>query len=135
MFPLPMEDIIMKGAQPSAVEYLLNEEARFAGSGIVKKELHATDSLKVVLFSCEKGQALGEHAAPFEATIHVLAGRGEIRLGGTSYRGEPGALYVMPAGLVHSITATERLVFLVTMARGRPGMPDSGGSVPGGPDA
>lgn len=90
---------------------------QFAERGIVSKTLHDSPALKVVLFCFEPGQALSEHAAPFEAVIQVLQGKGKVKLGDQEYEGRPGALYVMPAGLRHAVTAEERFVFLLTMTR------------------
>jgi quercetin dioxygenase-like cupin family protein len=90
---------------------------QFAERGIVSKTLHDSPALKVVLFCFEPGQALSEHTAPFEAVIQVLQGKGKVKLGDEEYEGHPGSLYVMPAGLRHAVTAEERFVFLLTMAR------------------
>lgn len=90
---------------------------QFAERGIVSKTLHESPALKLVLFSFEPGQALSEHTAPFEAVIQVLQGRADVKLGDQVYDATPGALYVMPAGLAHAVTAKERFVFLLTMTR------------------
>ncbi len=95
----------------------LQDSVQFAERGIVSKTLHDSPVLKVVLFCFEPGQALSEHAAPFEAVIQVLEGKGKVKLGEAEYDGRPGCLYVMPAGLPHAVIAEERFVFLLTMAR------------------
>ena len=95
----------------------LQGSIQFAERGIVSKTLHESPAQKLVLFCFEPGQALSEHTAPFEAVIHVLQGKADVKLGGKVYEAAPGALYVMPAGLSHSITAKERFVFLLTMTR------------------
>jgi quercetin dioxygenase-like cupin family protein len=98
----------------------LREQVQFADRGIVSKTLHDSPAMKLVLFCFEPGQALSEHSAPFEAVIQVLEGSADVKLGGEVYDARPGALYAMPAGLPHSVTAKERFVFLLTMVRGRP---------------
>ncbi len=90
---------------------------QFADRGIVSKTIHESPSLKLVLFCFEPRQALSEHTAPFEAVIQVLQGSAEVKLGGELFQATPGALYVMPAGLAHAVTAKERLVFLLAMTR------------------
>jgi len=95
----------------------LQGSVQFAERGIVSKTLHESPAQKLVLFCFEPGQALSEHTAPFEAVIHVLQGRADIKLGDKVYDATPGALYVMPAGLLHAVTAKERFVFLLTMTR------------------
>lgn len=95
----------------------LKDSVQFAERGIVSKTLHDSPVLKVVLFCFEPGQALSEHTAPFEAVIQVIEGKGKVKLGETEHDGRPGCLFVMPAGLRHAVTAEERFVFLLTMAR------------------
>jgi len=95
----------------------LRAAIQFAESGIVSKTLYQSPALKLVLFCFEPGQALSEHTAPFEAVVLVLEGSGDLQLGGTVHEAKAGALFVMPAGLNHAITARERLVFLLTMVK------------------
>ena len=95
----------------------LPELVQYAEKGIVSKTVFESQGLKLVHFTFEKGQALSEHAAPFEAIIHVLEGKGTVRLGGVDYDASPGALYVMPANLPHGLKAEERFVFLLTMVK------------------
>jgi len=95
----------------------LNASVQFAERGIVSKTLYESPAQKLVLFCFEPGQALSEHTAPFEAVIHVLQGKADVKLGDEVYEATPGALYVMPAGLSHAVTAKERFVFLLTMTR------------------
>jgi quercetin dioxygenase-like cupin family protein len=95
----------------------LTESVQFAEKGIVSKTLHDSPALKLVLMCFEPGQGLSEHTAPFEAVIHVLQGSADVRLGDQTYDAKPGALYVMPAGLAHAVSAKERFVFLLTMTR------------------
>lgn len=90
---------------------------QFAQRGIVSKTVHESPTLKMVLFCFEPGQALSEHAAPFEAVIHVLQGSADIMLGGEMFEGKPGSVFVMPEGLTHALTAREQFVFLLSMVR------------------
>jgi quercetin dioxygenase-like cupin family protein len=108
-----MSDI--SSLQPTIAD--LENLVQFAERGIVSKTLFESPVLKLVLFCFEPGQALSEHTAPFEAVIHVLQGKADIKLGDKIYDAAPGALYVMPSGLNHAVTAKERFVFLLTMTR------------------
>ena len=101
--------------KPAAFD--ISKLIQFADRGIVSKTIHESPSLKLVLFCFEPGQALSEHTAPFEAIIQVLQGSAEVKLGGELFQAGPGSLYVMPAGLLHAVTAKERFVFLLTMTR------------------
>ncbi len=102
--------------KPTVVE--LSKLVQFAERGIVSKTVFESPSLKLVHFSFEPGQALSEHSAPFDAVIHVLEGSATVKLGGVDHDARPGALYVMPAGLPHALTAKEKFVFLLTMVKG-----------------
>jgi len=105
-------------AQPlEAASTDLNALVQFAQRGIVSKTVYESPALKMVLFCFEPGQALSEHAAPFEAVIHVLQGSADIMLGGKMFEGKPGSLFVMPEGLTHALTAKEPFVFLLSMVR------------------
>ena len=95
----------------------LESSFQFAERGIVSKTIHESPVVKILLMCFEPGQALSEHTAPFEAVIHVLMGSADIKLGTETFGAKPGALYVMPAGLIHAVTAKERFVFLLTMIR------------------
>lgn len=95
----------------------LDSSFQFAERGIVSKTLHESPAVKILLMCFEPGQSLSEHAAPFEAVIHVLLGSAEVKLGTETFDAKPGSLYVMPAGLPHAVMAKERFVFLLTMIR------------------
>jgi quercetin dioxygenase-like cupin family protein len=95
----------------------LSAMTQFASKGIVSKTIHDSPALKLVLFCFEEGQVMSEHTAPFEAVIHVLEGSAAVTLGGVEHSAAPGALYVMPEGLTHAISAKERFVFLLTLVK------------------
>ena len=95
----------------------LDSMFQFADRGIVSKTIHESATSKIILMCFEPGQALSEHQAPFDAVIQVLQGSADFKLGDKVHDAKPGALYVMPAGLVHAVTAKERFVFLLTMIR------------------
>jgi quercetin dioxygenase-like cupin family protein len=95
----------------------LESSFQFAERGIVSKTLHESQTSKIVLMCFEPGQALSEHTSPFEAVIQVLQGRADFKLGDKVHDAKAGALYVMPVGLTHAVTAKERFVFLLTMIR------------------
>ncbi|MEW6757062.1 MAG: cupin domain-containing protein [Acidobacteriota bacterium] len=98
----------------------LSRQIQFAERGIVSKTLYDSPALKLVLFCFEEGQTLSEHTAPFEAVIHVVEGKATVRLGDEDHEASPGALYVMPKGLVHAVKASGRFVFLLTLVKERP---------------
>lgn len=97
----------------------LKESVEFAKDGIVSKTLIDIKEVKYVLFCFEKGQKLSKHTAPFAAGILVLEGKGKFLLGSKVYAGKEGSFFHMPPGLIHAVTAEERLVFLLVMVKSK----------------
>ncbi|MFQ5762846.1 MAG: cupin domain-containing protein [Candidatus Bathyarchaeia archaeon] len=93
----------------------LDTLVEFAQDGIVSKTLVNKPHGKIVLFCMASGQTLSEHTASVPATIHILHGKGEIKLGGQQYPAKPNAVFHMPAKLRHAVRSDENLVFLLTM--------------------
>jgi quercetin dioxygenase-like cupin family protein len=72
--------------------------------------------LTVVLTALRRGAVLREHRAPSPATVHVLSGRMDFRLGERSIDLGPGDVIAMEAGLPHAAEAREDTTFLLTLA-------------------
>ena len=89
----------------------------FAKEGIVSKTVADKPHAKIILFSMAAGQYLWEHTASMPAVIHVLRGKGEVKLGRKWHPVKPGAWIHMRTGLDHAVKAAEDLVFLVTLFR------------------
>ena len=87
----------------------------FASDGIVSKTVIDKACGKVVLLCMSSGQSLSEHTASSPATVHVLQGRGEFRLGEEVHTVKPGTWLYMPANLQHVVKAEESLVFVLTL--------------------
>ena len=88
------------------------QEGAIVSRAILKK---ATGS--VTLFAFDGGQGLSEHTAPFDALVHVLEGRAEVRIGGEATVLGAGEAILMPAGVPHAVSAPERFKMLLTMIR------------------
>lgn len=101
--------------KPVAVD--LEAAVEFAADGIVSKTLLEQPGCKVILFCMATGQSLSEHTASCPAAIHVLKGKGVVRLGRKSHQARPGSWYYMPKGLLHALRADEDFVFLLTLFR------------------
>jgi quercetin dioxygenase-like cupin family protein len=95
----------------------LEAMVQIAEGGIVSKSIVENERHKIILFCLAPGQELSEHTASVPASLHVLRGRGTVRLGDEEHRTHPGSLYYMPAGLRHAVLAEGELVFLLTMFR------------------
>jgi nitric oxide dioxygenase len=100
---------------PKAVNVNLEDMIEFAKDGIVSKVLVKTVGQEVSLFCMSAGQSLSPHRSSFPAIIHVLRGIGEVSLSRERYEAKANAWFYMPANLIHSVEATENLVFLLTL--------------------
>ena len=103
----------------NAIVVNLDEMVEFAREGIVSKTVADKPHAKFVLFSMAAGQYLSEHTASMPATIHVLRGTGEVKLGRRWHKVAPGAWIHMRTGLGHAVKAKDGLVFLVTLFRAK----------------
>ena len=66
------------------VSFVFNNEVEYSANSIVSKTIIKKDSGNVSLFAFDKGEALSEHTAPFDALIQVVDGKAEIIIGGDS---------------------------------------------------
>ncbi len=89
----------------------------YAEGAIVSKTVLKKETGNISLFAFDKGEALSEHTAPFDALIQVVDGKGEIIIGGKPYLLESGQSIIMPAGIPHSVKAAERFKMVLTMIK------------------
>ncbi|MBK9389844.1 MAG: cupin domain-containing protein [Bacteroidetes bacterium] len=97
--------------------FTFNGSVEYANGGIVSKTVLKKQTGNISLFSFDKGEALSEHTAPFDAMIQVVDGKGEITIGGTPYIVEAGETIIMPANISHSVKAIEKFKMVLTMIR------------------
>ena len=97
--------------------FSFNESIEYSDGGIVSKTVLKKQTGNISLFSFDKGEALSEHTAPFDAMIQVVDGRGEIIIGGKSFFLEKGQSIIMPANITHAVKAVERFKMVLTMIK------------------
>src|SRR5665647_1361607 len=85
--------------------FSFNESIDYADGAIVSKTVLKKQTGNISLFSFDKGEALSEHTAPFDALIDVVDGRGEIIIGGKSFFLKAGQSIIMPANIPHAVKA------------------------------
>jgi len=73
----------------------------------------------VTLFAFDEGQGLSEHAAPFDALVHVIDGEADVTLSGKALRLRSGEMAILPANRPHALRASKRFKMLLTMIRSR----------------
>jgi quercetin dioxygenase-like cupin family protein len=102
-----------------AKQFNFNESIEYSEGGIVSKTVMKKETGNVSLFSFDKGEALSEHTAPFDAMVQVVDGRGEIVINGESFILETGQCIIMPANITHAVKAVEKFKMVLTMIRSK----------------
>ena len=93
----------------------LSELIDYSDGGIISKQVLKNNAGNISLFSFDKGQALSEHTAPFDAMVQVLDGEAEIKIGGSPVLLKRGETIIMPAHIPHALYAIGRFKMLLTM--------------------
>ena len=97
--------------------FSFNDSVGYSEGGIVSKTVLKKETGNISLFSFDKGEALSEHTAPFDAMIQVVDGKGEIIIGGISNLLETGQTIIMPANIPHAVKAVEKFKMVLTMIK------------------
>lgn len=97
--------------------FSFNESVDYSEGGIVSKTVLKKETGNISLFSFDKGEALSEHTAPFDAMITVVDGKGEVIIGGKSFILESGQNIIMPANIAHAVNAVEKFKMVLTMIK------------------
>ncbi len=93
------------------------EQAAYQEGSIVSRQITKTETGNVTLFAFDAGQELSEHAAPYDALVHLLDGEAEIRISGQPYHLKAGEAIIMPANEPHAVKAVKKFKMLLTMIR------------------
>ena len=83
----------------------LATEAPIPPRGILSQTLSNEDDIEFLLFAFAAGEQLSEHTSARPAIIHILAGEGELAVGGDSYPARPGTWVRMAPEVKHSLVA------------------------------
>ena len=97
--------------------FSFRESIDYSDGGIVSKTVLKKQTGNISLFSFDRGEALSEHTAPFDAMIQVVDGRGEVIIGGESFILETGDTIIMPANITHAVKAIEKFKMVLTMIK------------------
>jgi quercetin dioxygenase-like cupin family protein len=89
----------------------------YQDGGVVSRTLVKKNGGTVTVFAFDKGQALSEHTAPFDAIVQVLDGDVELVIGGKKVPAKAGQTVLMPAGIPHAVNATSKFKMLLIMVR------------------
>ena len=91
--------------------------AAYQEGSVVSRQITKAEAGNVTLFAFDTGQELSEHAAPFDALVHILDGEAEVRLAGAPHALAAGDAIIMPADIPHALKAVTKFKMLLTMIR------------------
>ncbi|HOZ29515.1 MAG TPA: cupin domain-containing protein [Bacteroidales bacterium] len=94
-----------------------SEQVEYQTGSIVSKTIVKKEKGNITLFAFDKGQALSEHTAPFDALISVVDGKAEVIIGGNPNIVEAGQMILMPANIPHAVNAVERFKMMLVMVK------------------
>jgi quercetin dioxygenase-like cupin family protein len=83
----------------------LAAEAPIPARGILSQTLSAEGDIEFLLFAFAAGEQLSEHTSARPAIIHILAGEGELTVGGDAHPAHPGTWLRMAPEVKHSLVA------------------------------
>lgn len=95
----------------------LADAIEYGDGSVVSKTLLNKKAGTLTLFAFDAGEGLSEHTSPYDATVYVLDGEGEMIIGGKTVKACAGELVIMPADVPHSVRAVERFKMLLIMIR------------------
>jgi quercetin dioxygenase-like cupin family protein len=107
-----MENLIKAGEK-----FGVNEAVEYSAQSVVSKVVLKKDTGNITLFAFEKGEGLSEHIAPFDALVHVLDGKVEIKIDGQPHILHNGEAIIMPANIPHALQALERFKMMLIMIK------------------
>jgi len=96
---------------------MLSNNVEYQADAVVSKTLINKPTGTVTLFAFDKGQALSEHAAPFDAMVQILEGESKITVGGRPVSLKTGEFIIMPANVPHAVSSITKFKMMLTMIK------------------
>jgi len=95
----------------------LDELIQYQIGSVVSKTIIKQPVGTVTLFAFDKGEALSEHTAPYDALVYVIDGEAEIKISGTPKNVKTGEILIMPANEPHSLYAVTKFKMMLIMIK------------------
>ncbi|APC13291.1 MULTISPECIES: cupin domain-containing protein [Providencia] len=108
-----MSDNTITPSEALTISTLIN----YTEQGIASRVLAKNTGGNMTLFAFDKGQALSEHSAPFDAIVMVVEGSLLLTIEGKPVTAKPGEIVRMPANIPHAVDAPEPAKMLLVMLR------------------
>lgn len=83
---------------------------------MVSKTLVQNDMVSMTIFSFDKGEEISTHAAPGDAMVTVLEGKGKFTVGGQVSFLQAGETLIMPKDIPHSVFAEEKFKMILVVS-------------------
>jgi quercetin dioxygenase-like cupin family protein len=100
-----------------AEAHTINEMVQYQDGAVVSRTLIKKNAGTVTLFAFDKGEALSEHTAPYEALVLVLDGAAQITVGGEAHHVLAGQTITLPASVPHALKADQPFKMMLVMVR------------------
>jgi len=97
--------------------FSFSNAVEYAAGAIVSKTVIKKETGNISLFAFDKGEALSEHTASFDALIQVVDGKSEVTIGRKPYLLSSGESIILPANVPHAVKAAERFKMVLTMIK------------------
>lgn len=95
----------------------LTDLISYQKDSIVSREIINKKTGTVTVFAFDKGEALSEHTAPFDALVYIIDGEAKIFISGKPHLVKKGEIIIMPAGKPHALKASKRFKMLLIMIK------------------
>jgi quercetin dioxygenase-like cupin family protein len=86
-------------------------------NAVVSRALVNKPAGTVTLFAFDAGEGLSEHAAPYDALVHMLEGEAAVRIASQEHAVNAGHIILLPANVPHALRAKTPIKMLLTMIR------------------
>ncbi len=95
---------------------LLKEQIEYQKGQVVSKTLVQNEKISMTIFSFDKGEEISTHAAPGDAMVTVLDGKGRFTVGGEVFYLEAGETLIMPKDIPHAVYGEEAFKMLLSVS-------------------
>ena len=87
---------------------VLKDQVEYQAGQVVSKTLVQNEKVSMTIFSFDKGEEISTHAAPGDAMVTVLEGKGRFTVGGEVFVLEAGETLIMPKDIPHAVFGEEK---------------------------
>ena len=94
----------------------LKDQVQYQAGQVVSKTLVQNEKVSMTIFSFDKGEEISTHAAPGDAMVTVLEGKGRFTVGGEVFYLEAGDTLIMPKDIPHAVFGEEQFKMLLMVS-------------------